>query len=136
MQGGGDGVVEQQVRRGRVDVLPVDGPVLVAEDVGVHTGRAAENLRAELGLLHELELHLPLDRVGHAQQPAPGLHLEPRGGGVPVEDAGLDRVAVVDLRRDGHGALRTQGVDGARGGRGGRGELRVADVRGLGALRD
>lgn len=100
------------------------------------TGRAAKNEWSEFGLLHEGQLHLPLDRVSHTEKTVTCFHLQTLAVFVPVENACLNRVAVVDLGGNGYRSVRTEGVNGARRRRCLRSVLGVANLRRLCCLWD
>lgn len=89
--------MEKEVRGVCVDVFPVDGGVLVEEDVGVYVRGATKNLWSELGLFDNVEFHFTFDGVGHTKDTTMCFHFGPGCVFLPVEYSRFDRVAVVEL---------------------------------------
>ena len=106
-------------------ILPRDGGVPSPQDILVDAGQAvAEGQGPPLAVADYLELHAPADGLGDAERAAEGLHLEVLLRGLPVLEAGLERVRRGGLAVGGVvGALAHAVaecvVDARRGGRGG-----------------
>lgn len=84
----------------RVHILPVHRSLSVQENILVHTIGPAEKLGLEVGGVNDVQLHCSLDGLPGTVDPS--VHLQT---GVllcffPVGNAGLERVAVVQLQRD------------------------------------